>query len=189
VVAAEVRNLAQRSAGAAREIKGLIRESVQKVEDGSTLVGQSGQALEEIVRSVKRVTDIIAEIAAASQEQSQGIDQVNKAVGQMDHVVQSNAAQTEELSSTARLLAGQAADLQALVGRFKLGAGVASPRTPAVPAEAPAEAPAAVPAAHGAGDRLPPARREPARREPSPAGALAANGQGRKWLDGDAEEF
>jgi ABC-type transporter Mla subunit MlaD len=84
-------------------------------------VNRSGQALEDIVKSVKRVTDIIAEIASASQEQSQGIDQVNRAVSQMDHVVQSNAAQTEELSSTARVLASQADDLHGLVKRFKLG--------------------------------------------------------------------
>jgi methyl-accepting chemotaxis protein len=181
VVAAEVRSLAQRSAEAAREIKGLIRESVQKVEDGSTLVGQSGQALDEIVRSVKRVTDIIAEIAAASQEQSQGIDQVNKAVGQMDQVVQSNAAQTEELSATARLLASQAAELQKLVGRFKLGA-VAEPRRHGGPAEPPARGPAAHSA--GAGDRPLPGEREPSR-----AGTTAANGRGRKLLDDDSEEF
>jgi methyl-accepting chemotaxis protein len=125
VVAAEVRSLAQRSAGAAREIKALINDSVQKVEGGSELVNRSGHTLTEIVGSVKRVTDIIAEIAAASQEQAQGIDQVNRAVAQMDQVVQSGAAQTEELSSTAQALAGQAAELQALVGRFKLGARVA----------------------------------------------------------------
>jgi methyl-accepting chemotaxis protein len=121
VVAAEVRSLAQRSATAAKEIKGLIQDSVQKVQDGSELVNKSGQTLQEIVSSVKKVTDIIGEISAASQEQSGGIDQVNKAVSQMDQVVQSNAAQTEELSSTAQSLSGQAQQLQALVGRFKLG--------------------------------------------------------------------
>jgi methyl-accepting chemotaxis protein len=120
VVAAEVRSLAQRSATAAKEIKGLIQDSVQKVQDGSELVNKSGQTLQEIVSSVKKVTDIIGEIAAASQEQSGGIDQVNKAVSQMDQVVQSNAAQTEELSSTAQSLSRQAQQLQALVGRFKL---------------------------------------------------------------------
>jgi methyl-accepting chemotaxis protein len=120
VVAAEVRSLAQRSATAAKEIKALIQDSVQKVQDGSEFVNKSGQTLEEIVASVKRVTDIIGEIAAASQEQSGGIDQVNKAVSQMDHVVQSNAAQTEELSSTAQVLSAQAQQLQRLVGKFKL---------------------------------------------------------------------
>jgi methyl-accepting chemotaxis protein len=126
VVAAEVRNLAQRSATAAKEIKALIQDSVAKVDAGSALVTQSGQTLTEIVTSVKRVGDLIAEIAAASQEQTTGIDQVNRAVTQMDQVVQSNAAQTEELSSTAQNLAAQAEELQALVGRFKLGGGVAA---------------------------------------------------------------
>ena len=132
VVASEVRNLAQRSATAAKEIKTLIQDSVQKVGVGSELVNKSGETLSEIVGSVKRVTDIIAEIAAASQEQSTGIDQVNRAVTEMDQVTQANAAQTEELSSTSQSLAGQAEQLQALVGRFKLG-GDAVPRRPAVP--------------------------------------------------------
>jgi len=127
VVAAEVRNLAQRSAAAAKEIKALIRDSVQKVQDGSELVTRSGQTLVEIVTAVKRVSGIIAEIAAASQEQSAGIDQVNRAVAQMDHVVQQNAAHTEELSSTARALATQASELQALVGRFRLESGAGAP--------------------------------------------------------------
>jgi methyl-accepting chemotaxis protein len=120
VVAAEVRSLAQRSATAAKEIKALIQDSVQKVQGGSELVNESGQTLQAIVSSVKKVTDIIGEIAAASQEQSSGIDQVNKAITEMDHVVQSNAAQTEELSSTAQTLSVQAGRLQNLVGRFKV---------------------------------------------------------------------
>jgi methyl-accepting chemotaxis protein len=120
VVASEVRNLAQRSAAAAKEIKALIQDSVAKVGTGSELVNRSGQTLEEIVAAVRRVTDIIAEIAAASQAQSTGLDQVNRAVTQMDQVVHSNAAQTEELSSTAQSLSTEAAQLQALVGRFKL---------------------------------------------------------------------
>ncbi len=132
VVAAEVRNLAQRSAGAAKEIKALIQDSVGKVEGGSELVNRSGQTLGEIVSSVKRVTEIIAEIAAASQEQAQGIDQVNRAVGQMDGVVQTNAAHSEELSSTAQALAAQAAELQALVGRFKVGDVAGGPEPGAV---------------------------------------------------------
>ncbi len=120
VVAAEVRNLAGRSATAAKEIKGLIHGSAQKVRAGSALVDTSGKTLEEIVVSVRRVTDIIAEISAASQEQSQGIDQVNRAVAQMDNVTQSTAAQTEQVSATAQSLAAQAAQLQSLVGRFRL---------------------------------------------------------------------
>jgi methyl-accepting chemotaxis protein len=156
VVAAEVRSLAQRSAAAAKEIKELIWESVQKVDDGSTLVNQSGQALEDIVSSVKRVTDIIAEIAAASQEQSLGIDQVNRAVGQMDSVVQSNAAQTEKLSSTAHSLASQSSDLNGLVGRFKLGAGAFRVPYPAAPTEPPPTRPAAPAVRAGDGARRPP---------------------------------
>lgn len=120
VVAGEVRNLAQRSAAAAKEIKGLIQDSVAKVENGSNLVNQSGQTLEEIVSSVKRVTDIVSEIAAASQEQAGGIEQVNRAVTQMDQVTQANASQTEELSSTAESLAAQAAQLQEVVAQFNL---------------------------------------------------------------------
>jgi methyl-accepting chemotaxis protein len=120
VVAGEVRNLAQRSAGAAKEIKSLIQDSVGKVEAGTKLVNQSGETLNEIVTSVKRVTDIVTEIAAASREQATGIEQVNKAVTQMDQVTQGNASQTEELSGTAEGLSGQAAQLQALVAQFNL---------------------------------------------------------------------
>jgi methyl-accepting chemotaxis protein len=98
----------------------LIQDSVSKVESGSELVTRSGATLGEIVSSVKRVTDIVGDIAAASQEQSSGIDQVNRAVTQMDRVVQTNAAQSEELSSTARSLTTQAEQLQTLVARFKL---------------------------------------------------------------------
>jgi methyl-accepting chemotaxis protein len=124
VVASEVRNLAQRSATAAKEIKALIQDSVSKVESGSELVNKSGQTLGEIVSSVKRVTDIIGEIATASEEQSSGIDQVNRAVTRMDQVVQTNAAQSEEMSSTAQALTAQAGQLQILVAKFKLGEGV-----------------------------------------------------------------
>ena len=127
VVASEVRNLAQRSASAAKEIKGLIQNSVAKVEDGSALVNQSGQTLQEIVTSVKRVTDIVAEISAASREQSSGIEQVNTAVTQMDQVTQGNAAQTEELNATAESLTEQARGLQELVARFRTGTGHTPP--------------------------------------------------------------
>lgn len=120
VVASEVRNLAQRSSTAAKEIKLLIQDSVRKVENGSDLVTRSGETLQEIVASVKRVTDIVAEIAAASQEQTVGIEQVNKAMTQVDQVTQSNSAQTEELSSTAQSLSSQAVQLQGLVSKFVL---------------------------------------------------------------------
>ncbi len=121
VVAAEVRNLAQRSATAAKEIKALIQDSVRKVEGGTELVNKSGQTLEEIVTSVKRVTDIVSEIAAASAEQSTGIDQLSKAMNQMEKVTQTNSAQTEELSSTAQSLNEQSTRMQELAARFRLG--------------------------------------------------------------------
>ncbi len=127
VVAGEVRNLAQRSAGAAKEIKSLIQDSVGKVATGSELVNESGRTLGEIVTSVKRVTDIVSEIAAASREQASGIEQVNRAVTQMDQVVQTNAAQTEELSATAEQLSEKAEQLQAVVGQFNLVRNIVKP--------------------------------------------------------------
>ena len=120
VVAAEVRNLAQRSATAAKEIKGLINESIQRVTDGSELVNQSGKTLGEIVTSVKRVTDIIAEITAASQEQASGIDQVNKAIMQMDETTQQNAALVEETTSASQSMKDQAKELMRQVAVFKV---------------------------------------------------------------------
>ncbi len=138
VVAAEVRNLAQRSATAAKEIKSLINDSVKKVESGSELVNRSGSTLTEIVTSVKRVTDIITEIAAASREQATAIDQVNKAVTQMDTVTQRNAAQTEEMSATATTLTEQASQLRELVSQFKLGgesSGMHKPKAGGKPAK------------------------------------------------------
>jgi methyl-accepting chemotaxis protein len=120
VVAAEVRNLAQRSATAAKEIKGLINESIQRVNDGSELVNQSGKTLEEIVSSVKRVTDIIGEITAASQEQASGIDQVNKAIMSMDETTQQNAALVEETTSAAQSMKEQAKELLRQVEVFKI---------------------------------------------------------------------
>ncbi|TAM57317.1 MAG: methyl-accepting chemotaxis protein [Rhodanobacter sp.] len=120
VVATEVRSLAQRSAGAAKEIKGLIEDSAEKVRGGTALVDQSGKALAEIVDSVKKVTDIVAEIAAASQEQSSGIDQVNNAVMQMDEMTQQNAALVEEAAAAARSMQEQADELTQQVGFFQL---------------------------------------------------------------------
>ena len=121
VVAGEVRNLAQRSAAAAKEIKSLINDSVEKVDDGTRLVDESGKTLNEIVISVKKVSDIIAEIAAASQEQSSGIDQVNKAVMQMDEVTQQNAALVEEAAAASESVDEQARSLSELMQFFKLG--------------------------------------------------------------------
>ncbi|MBI3898643.1 MAG: HAMP domain-containing protein [Gammaproteobacteria bacterium] len=120
VVAAEVRSLAQRSAQAAKEIKGLINDSVDKVGDGAHLVGITGAKLQGIVGKVKNVAELISEINAASQEQASGIDQVNRAIVQMDGVTQSNAAQVEELTGTSQSLAVQAEHLRQLVGQFKL---------------------------------------------------------------------
>jgi methyl-accepting chemotaxis protein len=123
VVASEVRSLAQRSAAAAKEIKGLIDDSVGKVDVGSALVGEAGKTMEEIVGSVKRVTDIIGEITAASQEQSTGIEQVNQAIAQMDQVTQQNAALVEEAAAAAQSMQEQAANLVEAVSVFRLEAG------------------------------------------------------------------
>ncbi|MNN35080.1 Methyl-accepting chemotaxis protein II [compost metagenome] len=120
VVASEVRTLAQRSAGAAKEIKGLIDDSVGKVAEGSLLVQQAGTTMGEIVASVQRVTDIMAEISAASQEQSAGIEQVNQTVMQMDETTQQNAALVEEATAAARSLEEQANQLDQAVAVFRL---------------------------------------------------------------------
>lgn len=121
VVAAEVRNLAQRSAGAAKEIKSLITDSVDKVENGNRQVEQAGVTMGEIVSSIKRVTDLMAEIAAASEEQSNGIEQVNTAVSQMDEMTQQNAALVEEAAAAAESMREQADMLAEAVAVFKLG--------------------------------------------------------------------
>lgn len=120
VVASEVRGLAQRSAAAAKEIKALIENSVDKVQDGSRLVEEAGSTTREIVTSIKRVTDVVAEISAASVEQSSGIEQINSAVTQMDDVTQQNAALVEEAASAASLLEEQAQQMVQVVARFKL---------------------------------------------------------------------
>jgi methyl-accepting chemotaxis protein len=125
VVAAEVRNLAGRSATAAKEIKALIHDSVQKVEEGSSLVTQSGATLEQIVSAVKKVSDIVAEIAAASQEQSAGIEQVNKAVMQLDELTQQNAALVEEASAASQSMAEQSRSLNESMRRYQVAAGAA----------------------------------------------------------------
>lgn len=120
VVAGEVRNLAQRSANAAKEIKVLITDSVSKVESGTAQVTQAGRTMDEVVGSIKRVTDIMSEITAASQEQSQGIEQVNQAVTQMDEVTQQNAALVEQAAAASESMEEQAVAMADVVARYKL---------------------------------------------------------------------
>lgn len=120
VVASEVRTLAQRSANAAKDIKGLISDSVRKIENGNQLVGQSGDTMKEIVTSIKRVKDIMAEIAAASVEQSTGIEEVATAVSQMDEMTQQNAALVEQAAAAAESLQSQSEQLTQRVARFRL---------------------------------------------------------------------
>jgi methyl-accepting chemotaxis protein len=118
VVASEVRNLAQRSAAAAKEIKILIHDSVDTVETGTQLVEQAGSAMQEIVGSIERVTDIMGEITIASREQSSGIDQINLSIAQIDEVTQQNAALVEEAAAAANALKAQADRLALLVNEF-----------------------------------------------------------------------
>jgi methyl-accepting chemotaxis protein len=122
VVAGEVRSLAQRSAGAAKEIKGLINASVQRVEHGTALVDQAGHTMGEIVTAIKRVTDIVAEISASSNEQSSGVSQVGEAISQMDQATQQNAALVEESAAAAESMSQQAQQLVGAVAVFKLQA-------------------------------------------------------------------
>jgi len=130
VVASEVRNLAGRSASAAKEIKTLIQDSVRKVDEGSELVTQSGVTLDQIVAAVKKVGDIVAEIAAASQEQSAGIEQVNKAVMQLDELTQQNAALVEEATAASQSMADQAQGLNEIMARYQVAdAKVSAPRS------------------------------------------------------------
>ncbi|MBA5639868.1 MCP four helix bundle domain-containing protein [Duganella sp. LX20W] len=145
VVASEVRNLAQRSAAAAKEIKSLIEDSVDQVNAGSGLVNEAGATMEEIVTSIQRVTDIMSEITAASAEQSSGIAQINQAVVEMDNVTQSNAALVEEASAAAQALQDQAVSLSQVVSVFKLdsmqpGMATSLPTKPALRAVATAHA-------------------------------------------------
>jgi len=170
VVASEVRNLAQRSAGAAKEIKELITASVANVDTGARLVDQAGTTMEQVVTSIRRVTDIMAEITSASQEQTTGIEQVNHAIGQMDQVTQQNAALVEEAAAAASSMQEQAATLADVVSVFKLDR---AHSVAAVPAVAPVAKVAAV-AAPAARTAVPaakaiaakPVRRDPVRRDP-----------------------
>jgi len=182
VVAAEVRSLAQRSAAAAREIKGLIGDSVEKVETGGKLVRQAGATIREVVVSVQRVTDIMAEITAASNEQSAGIEQVNYAISQMDQVTQQNAALVEEAAAAAGSMQEQAATLAGVVGAFRLDAADRQASTPAMISPADAPAPASAPARAPATAAPRPAR--PAAVVPATPRPAAAATHGGDW-----EEF
>ena len=189
VVAAEVRNLAQRSATAAKEIKGLINESIQRVNDGSDLVNQSGRTLEEIVSSVKRVTDIIAEITAASQEQASGIDQVNKAIMSMDETTQQNAALVEETTSAAQSMKQQAKELLQQVEVFQVDQGESRP-VRAMAAKREVARPATKPAAQASSARGA-VKPQPlaAKRAPSKTPVAAGNGHERHSQSDEFEEF
>ena len=187
VVAAEVRNLAQRSATAAKEIKGLINESIQRVSDGSELVNQSGKTLEEIVSSVKRVTDIIAEITAASQEQAQGIDQVNKAIMQMDETTQQNAALVEETTSASQSMKDQAKELMSQMDVFVVNSvGAPAPARQVSSAGKAAAKPVAT--ALKPGLKKPGLSAKPGEAK-QPVGVAAGNGHDRRKKDDDFEEF
>ena len=161
VVATEVRNLAQRSAAAAKDIKVLIGDSVEKVEAGSKLVDQAGRTMDDIVASITRVTDIMSEITAASNEQSAGIEQVNQAIAQMDQVTQQNAALVEEAAAAAESMQEQAASLSEVVSVFKLDAASVAARAPR-PAPQPAPQAARVAAPVMAPRKLASAARSPA---------------------------
>ncbi|VVD62874.1 Methyl-accepting chemotaxis protein I [Pandoraea iniqua] len=206
VVAGEVRTLAQRSAAAAKEIKELIEDSAHKVEDGSALVEQAGQTMEEIVQAVKRVTDIMGEISAASAEQSGGIEQVNRAVTQMDEVTQQNAALVEEAAAAAGSLEEQANRLKSVVSVFRLDASQAAgaqaghaahavpalaaapaPRAAARPPVRKTAAPAPAAAPKAAAPKAAPAA-APLRR-PAPAAAAPAARTGTDDANGDWETF
>lgn len=143
VVAAEVRNLAQRSAAAAKEIKGLIQDSADKVDQGAKLVNRSGETLQEIVGSVKKVSDIVGEINAASDEQASGIEQINSAVTQMDKSTQQNAAMVEEAAAAAESMSDQARLLTELVSFFRVEEEESAPAAPAHARPARATAPEA----------------------------------------------
>jgi methyl-accepting chemotaxis protein len=130
VVASEVRTLAQRSAAAAKEIKALIAESVERVDVGGKLVNEAGATMGEVVAGIRRVTDIMSEIALAGQEQSSGIAQVNQAIAQMDQVTQQNAALVEEAAAAADAMQAQAQQLSAIVSAFKVAQAGHGPESP-----------------------------------------------------------
>ena len=185
VVASEVRNLAQRSAAAAKEIKTLIGDSVDKVDAGTKLVDAAGKTMEEIVTSVQKVTALISEIAAASQEQRSGIEQVNTAVMQMDQVVQQNASLVEEATAATESMKEQAGSLLQMVSRFQLGA---QQQDTAARRQSPAP--------HALPDRMPAAQPRPirvkgAREQIAPVSFAALGGAGthKTNRNGEWKEF
>jgi phage-related tail protein len=197
VVAGEVRSLAQRSAEAAKEIKGLIGSSVDKVEAGSRLVAEAGQTMSEIVGSVQRVSDIIGEITAAAGEQSDGIGQVNVAVNQLDQMTQQNAALVEESTAAAESLKDQANRLAQVVAVFRLDGAmsVAAPASsttayrspapkPTVQAKAPARTTGVSANRKAPALPRPESARKPAQPVRAPAAKAATAGD-----DGDWESF
>jgi methyl-accepting chemotaxis protein len=178
VVASEVRNLASRSAEAAKEIKTLIQDSVGKVTEGTRLVDESGKALAEIVVRVKKVTDVMAEIASSSREQASGIEQVNKAITMMDDVTQQNAALVEEASAAAQALTEQASNLTQLISRYRVGEGssVEAPRAAARPAASAPVVERRAPTRPMTGKKRPVA-------VPTPATARAGGAAAEEWKD------
>jgi methyl-accepting chemotaxis protein len=181
VVATEVRNLAQRSAAAAKEIKDLIGDSVDKVQTGNRLVEQAGSTMHEVVASVKRVTDIMSEIMSASQEQSSGIEQINDAVTQMDDVTQQNAALVEEAAAAAQAMQEQVNSLNDVVSVFRVEASTGA-RRPALVTMAVATSKPAPRLAHA------PAKK-PAKAAPKSEFKAAAKGRAPAMADADWEEF
>ena len=187
VVASEVRSLAQRSAEAAKEIKGLISRNVEQVEQGTELVSQAGKTMDEVVGSIRRVSDIVSEIAAATVEQSNGVQQVGDAVGQMDQVTQQNAALVEESAAAAESLKSQAQQMVQAVAFFKVNAGeTSSAVAPAAPVRAaqPAHTPTHKPAPKAAARTAPRAKAAaaaPAPAAPAPAARQEATTADDSW--------
>jgi len=187
VVASEVRNLASRSAEAAKEIKALIQDSVSKVSEGAKLVDESGKVLGEIVTGVKKVTDVVAEISASSREQASGIDQVNKAVASMDAVTQQNAALVEEASAAAQSLMEQAANLSGLIARYRVGGEATHDLTTAGASASAGHATSAARSRQPAPERRAASRpfsaKAPASAHPGEAPQRQAAGGGDQWRD------
>jgi len=187
VVASEVRNLASRSAEAAKEIKALIQDSVSKVSEGAKLVDESGRVLGEIVTGVKKVTDVVAEISASSREQASGIDQVNKAVASMDAVTQQNAALVEEASAAAQSLMEQAANLSGLIARYRVGGEATHDLTTAGASASAGHATSAARSRQPAPERRAASRpfsaKAPASAHPGEAPQRQAAGGGDQWRD------